>query len=191
MLAVTLIVGFFIALIVAIFYKKIFKMRIFQNSIFRQAKFLVSSPERAFRYLLATETGEIGLGLMPVTTGFLASHKTRRVWRMISYLCVKISGVEGRVLPICDRTYAPLDPFGQLSEDDKKNFSTDTSISEDKEKTIVLSELDSIAAREHDKAVANLRNSEAKREAAAMFKTAMIVCGIILVLVLIWSMIKK
>lgn len=171
------------------------KARIFQNSLFKQAKWLVSAPEKAYKYLLVSEAGEIGIGMLPMPTGFLVSHETRRVWRMISYLSVKIKGVEGRVLPLGERSYVPLDPNNQLAEEDKQKFAeedeTKLANGQPRGHTKPLSELDSIAKREHDKAMSNIRNSEAKRQAAAMFKTAMIMCGLILLVIVIWSMIKK
>ncbi len=170
----------------------LFKARIFRNSLFKQFKFFFSAPEKSFRYLLISETGEVGTGLLPMITGFLVSHDTQRVWRMVSDLTCLVKGMEGRMLPISEREYLPLDPHGKLGEEAKK-YSTISTLEIDKDgtKTVKLSELDSISSREHDKAQAILRNSSAKREAAAMFKTAMIVCGIILVLIVIWSMVKK
>ncbi len=166
------------------------KARVFQNSVFKQLKWLVSAPEKAYKYLLISETAEIGIGMLPMFTGELVSHESQRAWRQIATLACAIVGVDGRLLPISERTYLPLDPFNTLAEEEKKKLAQESELSADK-KSVVLGELDSIASREHDKAVAYLRNSEAKRQAAAMFKLVMVICGIIIVGILILNQIKK
>ncbi len=168
----------------------IFKARIFQNSLFKQAKWLVGSPTRSFKCLFVSETGDIGINILPMNTGFVVNRETQRVWRMISYLTCTIPDVEGRLLPVAERCYVPLDPFNHISNKDKVKLSQESTVDE-KTNKVILSELDSIGIREHDKAISAVRNSEAKRQSAAMFKTAMIVCGLIIVIGLTWHFIRK
>ena len=184
------IIGFAAFVLLLIFGKRILKSRVFQSSIFQQAKWLISTPIRSFKVLFVSETGDIGIALMPLSTGFVLQVALQRAWRMVHDLTIKMPGVDGKLLPITERSYTPLDPHGKLTVEETKQLAEQTEF-DAKDKTVKLGELDSIAAREHDKAVMTLRSSWAKRQAAAMFKLAIVVSGIIIVLILIVYTVKK
>ncbi len=168
----------------------LFKARVFQNSLFKQMRWWVSKPEKAYKALCCSESGEIGIQILPLGTGFLLSKESSRAWRFISDLAIRFEEIEGRLLPIGERSYVPLDPQGKLNAAEKAKLSIKSS-KDATTKTVVLDELDSIAAREHGIAVTKVRDASAGGDAAAMFRVALLMSGIILVLIVIAHTIWK
>ncbi len=189
MLEGLLIGGFVLAILFLIFRSKLAKMRLFQASLFKQMLVIFGSPVESVNSIKFDETGEVGIVAMPLNTGFLIELSKQRAWRMVHLSLGKIVGTEGSYLPIGTRSYMPLDPWNRMPEETKKKIGKKSRVNEEKEEE--LGELDSLARREHGKAVRNLRDSRSKREAASMFKTVMIVSGIIIILVVAGKMIWK
>jgi len=122
------------------------KWPIFKAGVFKQAKYLVSTPQKAESALEILETGVIGIEPLPMSTGFLRAPDptVRKAWANVHSLKVQIyqDGVptdEAAALPISERSYIPLDSLAMLKTKDKEK----------------LASLDDIALSCHDDALAN------------------------------------
>jgi len=117
---------------------------IFKAGLFRQAKYLVSTPQKAQAALEILETGAVGIEPLPMQTGFLTapSKDVKKAWGNMHALKVQIYK-QGRptdnpaAMPISERSYIPLDPLGVLKPKDREN----------------LASLEDIAVSRHDDAM--------------------------------------
>jgi hypothetical protein len=107
------------------------KWPIFKAGIFRQAKYLVSAPQKAQRVLEILEDGTIGIELLPMQTGFLqaTTPEVKKAWAMVHALklqvCKNGQPLEGEtVLVISERSYIPLDPLNILKEKDREKLAS-------------------------------------------------------------------
>lgn len=189
MIEAALIGAIVLAIVFLIFGKKLAKMRVFKASIFKQFTLFFGSPNRVTSTLFIGEEGEVGIEIMPLNVGFALQPEKQRAWRTINDLAVRIEGMEGRYLPVGERSYMPLDPYNRLPAETKIKVKKKSEM--DEKKNVVLGELDSIARRERGKAERNLRDSLNKREAAAMFKSAITFGGLIIILVVLAKVIWK
>ncbi len=83
---------------------------------------MFSTPARATKGLFVSETGNIGLKLLPLGTGFAYNDEAKWAWGVVNALKVSLRGVEGEVLPISERSCVPLDPYNVLSKEDREAF---------------------------------------------------------------------
>lgn len=103
------------------------KLNILQSGFFKQARFLLSSPERVAPVIFISETGTISKEVLPVHVGYIKALKMKMAWANLHPLKVGIKNKDGvlqdeRVLLITERNYIPLDPFKKLSAKDRKNL---------------------------------------------------------------------
>jgi len=103
----------------------LFKFNLFQHGWIKQAKFLVSTPQKAQRVLGIMETGNVGIEPVPLQTGFIkaSGEGVKKAWASIHALKLQVykfgqpTGRES-VLAISERSYKPLDPLLKMSFDD-------------------------------------------------------------------------
>ena len=122
------------------------KWPIFKAGIFRQAKYLVSTPQKAQDALEILETGSVGIEPLPMQTGFLTApgKEVKKAWANVHALKVQIYK-DGKpterlaAIPISERSYIPLDPLDILKQKAKEK----------------LASLDDIAVSRHDDAMAD------------------------------------
>jgi len=107
------------------------KWPIFKAGIFRQAKYLVSTPQRAQRVLEILETGTVGIELLPMQTGFIqaTAPEIKKAWANVHALKFQVykNGQpleDDAVLVISERSYKPLDPLDTLSEKDREKLAS-------------------------------------------------------------------
>ncbi len=109
--------------------KNLLKMQFFQQGLFKQAKFMFSSPERPQGNIVLSETGTIGFETMPLHTGFETSLSTKRTWMVLHALKFKVykNGKpyqDEPVLLITERSYLPLDPNSRLTTKEKAKLAS-------------------------------------------------------------------
>lgn len=95
--------------------KDLLKMQALQGSFFKQASFLVSSPQNVQKNLFLSETGSISMPLMPVNLGFETAEQSKRQWAVIhslKFLVFKDGKPfeDDSVLLISEKCYQPQDP---------------------------------------------------------------------------------
>jgi hypothetical protein len=108
----------------------ILKWNLFQNSAMKQAKYLVSQPNKAQPCIYISEAGTVSLEVLPMNTGFVqASNDVKKAWVVVHPLKRQIlkNGQPWRddsVLSVCDRDYYPLDPHNVLDPKVRKNMNS-------------------------------------------------------------------
>ncbi len=100
------------------------KWPIFRAGLFKQTKYLVSTPQKAQHSLKFTETGVIGIEPLPIPyTGFMQSGmiEVKKAWANVRMLALQIykdgqPTDKAAVIPISERSYKPLDPLGLMNK---------------------------------------------------------------------------
>jgi len=107
------------------------KWPIFKAGLFRQAKYLVSTPQKAQRVLEILETGTVGIEQLPMQTGFMKASmlEVKKTWVNIHALKFQVykkgQPVEGEaVLAISERSFIPLDPLDTLKPKDREKLAS-------------------------------------------------------------------
>lgn len=107
------------------------KWPIFKAGLFRQAKYLVSTPQKAQRVLEVLETGTVGIEQLPMQTGFLKAtlSEVKKTWANVHALKFQVykngQPVEGEaVLAISERNFIPLDPLDTLKAKDREKLAS-------------------------------------------------------------------
>lgn len=103
------------------------KLNIFRGSIFKQAKFLISSPPKTQRCIYLSEAGVISQEYLPVNTGFVTADSAKKAWLVLHGLKFPVlkngeQCQEESVLLISDRSYFPLDPQGMMPQSEKNKL---------------------------------------------------------------------
>ncbi len=107
------------------------KIRLFQAGIFKQAKFLVSTPQIAQKVLYISEAGVVSQELLPMNTGFISAlKKAWLVLHMLKFTVYKdgVPAQDEQVLLISDRSYIPLDPNNVIKSKDRERLTSLTDI---------------------------------------------------------------
>ncbi len=105
------------------------KMEIWRGSIFKQIRFLLSSPPRSQAGYLISEAGTASREILPMNTGWMCAEQSKKAWMVLHNLKfgVKKDGelMEGEsVLLMSERLYTPLDPNGIMSEEDRAELTS-------------------------------------------------------------------
>lgn len=104
------------------------QLPIFKAGLFRQAKYLVSTPQKAQRVLAITETGSVGMPLLPMETGFMKITDAKKAWINIHALKYQVykngepTDYEA-VVVLSERSYKPLDVLKTLSPEEMEKYS--------------------------------------------------------------------
>lgn len=94
----------------------ILKWNLFQNSAMKQAKYLVSQPNKARSCVYISESGTVSMEILPVNNGFVqAPENIKKAWADLNPLVRQVlkdgePWKDTAVLPISDYNYYPLDP---------------------------------------------------------------------------------
>jgi len=107
----------------------LFKARIFRGGIFKQLKFLISTPQRSQRTLLLSEIGSVTQEILPMSTGYISADIAKKAWMVLHNLKFRVykNGLpyeDDQVLLISERSYIPLDPFGEIKPKDKERMTS-------------------------------------------------------------------
>lgn len=110
------------------------KLNMFRGGIFKQAKYLVSTPQRAQKVVFISETGTISQELLPMFTGFISADVSKKAWIVLHSLKFSLKkknqpAQDEQVLLISERSYIPLDPNGRIKPKDKEKLVSLTDIS--------------------------------------------------------------
>jgi len=95
------------------------KANLFRGGLFKQAKFLVSTPQRAESAVFISETGTISKEVLPMQTGYMSADKENATWEAVHPLKLKLrkegeSVQDAGIFLISERSYMPLDPFNKI-----------------------------------------------------------------------------
>lgn len=112
----------------------ILKWEIFRHGIFKQAKFLVTAPQRAQTAVVLSETGLVSKEIMPMSTGFITWASLKLSWLVIHKLKVQLKDNDEPVLLISERSYIPLDPYERLTASDRETLTDLKEIAKDRVK---------------------------------------------------------
>lgn len=108
-------------------------MNILRGGIFKQIKFLFSTPQSAQRCIYISESGMVSQEFLPLHTGFVCPEKVKKAWAVLHTLKFQVRKKgevfqDESVLTISDRSYVPLDPFNSIKEKEKVRLSSLTDI---------------------------------------------------------------
>jgi len=131
----------------------------FRSGVFKQAKYLVSTPQRSQSVVFVSETGVISKEILPMYTGYINAPNIKMTWLVLHALKLLVTDKQGvpeeePVLLISERSYIPLDPLEKLGAEDKKGIMPldEIAIMKNTEKCIALEE------GSHDEAKNKLMN---------------------------------
>lgn len=104
---------------------------VFRSGLFKQAKYLISSPQKAQRVIEITETGVVGIEYLPMQTGFLRAPAPdiKKAWANVHALKCQIfkDGLptqDESALLISERDYIPLDPLQTLGKGGREKLAS-------------------------------------------------------------------
>jgi hypothetical protein len=102
---------------------------IFKAGLFRQAKYLVSTPQKAQKVLAITEIGAVGIQLLPMETGFMKFIEGKKAWAAVHALKYQLykngkPTEHEAAMVISERSYIPLDPLNTLKEKDREKLAS-------------------------------------------------------------------
>lgn len=105
------------------------KWPIFKAGVFQQAKYLVNAPQKAQKVLAITETGTVGMQLLPMETGFMKLKEGKKAWAAVHALKFQVykngQPTESEaVLVLSERNYIPLDPLNTLTKKDREKLAS-------------------------------------------------------------------
>jgi len=151
---------------------------LFRSGIFKQAKYLVSSPEKAQSSLEILETGVVGIEPLPMQTGFMKATmpEVKKAWANVHALKYQIYK-DGQptdnesVLVISERHYIPLDPLRILKPKERER----------------LASLKDIAKVRHAQARAAASSMDSHKDIAILIIQ---ICGLLLGLYAIVGMVR-
>lgn len=156
----------------------LFKINALQGSFFKQAKHMVSTPQRAQPVVVISETGAISKEILPMYTGFVSADLSKKAWIVLHSLKFGLmkngQPIEGeQVLLISERSYKPLDPYNEIDDEDKK----------------LLVSLDDIASQRHDDRAQDVsKNNDRPNNLAQFIMTgSFIIWGLMIIGALIRS----
>ena len=100
------------------------KLNLFRGSIFKQAKFLISTPPKSQQCIYISESGNVSKEVLPIDTGFVSATTVKKSWLVLHPLKCQILKQgqpyqDGAVLSISDRSYFPLDPQKIMKTSDR------------------------------------------------------------------------
>ncbi len=99
---------------------------IFRGSIFKQLKFLVSSPQKAQLALHLNESGTVQKEPLPLETGWMGDKINNKSWEKddIAKLRILKNGMptDESVIPICDRSFRALYPLKQRDKETHRSL---------------------------------------------------------------------
>jgi hypothetical protein len=155
-----LLVGFFVFAMNS-------KATIFRTGFFKKMRGLFSSPKRAQKILLASETGVISLESMPMDTGYVSNPAEKTAWLVMHALKSRIKETGDVVLTISEKSYIPADPYGRVKDDDIQSLDE-----------VALSKYDEKCVRISEKSMQDFRTS--------VYQMAIVGCICILVLLILF-----
>lgn len=99
------------------------ELNIFRGSLFKQAKFLVTTPQTTQNAYYISEAGTISRELIPMHTGFMCPPTVKKAWVVAHSLKQTIfkNGLPAggdTAFAISDRSYIPLTPNGTIKKID-------------------------------------------------------------------------
>lgn len=104
-------------------------LNIFRGGIFKQIKFLFSTPQQSQRCIYISEPGTISQEYLPMHTGFVSPMQDKKAWTVLHSLKFQVwkdgePAQDDSVLVISDRSYIPLDPFNTMKPKDKERLAS-------------------------------------------------------------------
>ena len=111
------------------------QLNLFRGGIFKQIKFLFSSPLQSQNAYYIAESGTASREILPIHTGFAKPLQDKKAWQVIHNLKLRVlkEGVpvqDETVLLISDRSHLPLDPLNILKQKEKERFASLTDIAQ-------------------------------------------------------------
>ena len=107
---------------------------LFRGGIAKQAKYLVSTPQKAQSVVLIAESGVVSQEYLPMSTGFVSTDGVvaKKTWLVMHNLKFQVhkKGVPTNeaVLLLSERSYIPLDPYGVIKTKDREKLTSLTDI---------------------------------------------------------------
>jgi hypothetical protein len=96
------------------------KMNLWQGGFFKQARYLVSTPQRSQTVIFISETGTISKEVLPMYSGYITAAKVQSSWLVDHALKLSVKNKQGgfedgQVLAVSERSFLPLDPFNRTN----------------------------------------------------------------------------
>ena len=107
----------------------LFKINLFRGSVFKQIKFLASTPVNSQAAYYISEAGTVSKEIIPMHTGFMCPPIIKKAWMVIHTLKFKVhkKGVplpDPTIFAISDRSYIPLDPNATMKPTDRERLTS-------------------------------------------------------------------
>lgn len=150
------------------------KINLFRGGFFKQAKFLFTSPKRAQKVFMVSETGVLSLEVLPMSFGFVSYVGAKLAWLVFHPLKLRMRDEDDPVLPVSERSYYPLDAFGKLKSEDKDNL-------------LSLKQIAKIRHAERRTQVGEENKTSAK---ANFYKTVVTACFVLIAVIILIALIK-
>ncbi len=144
-----------------------FGANIWKHTFFKSVGALFSSPQRTIQCAMISENGIGSKVMIDLGIGWCSNKAAEMSWLLINKLRMPMEGVEGLVLPVCERSYIPLDPLGRLTPKERE----------------ALVSLDQLAEAKWREARAKVAADTNKSPNAELLKTIVIVLFIIILII--------
>lgn len=107
----------------------LFNMNFFNGGLFKQAKYMVSTPQQAQKVVLIDELGTLSMESLSIYTAYMDAPAKRRSWMTLHKLKLQMKDKHGVIIDdpilfISPRSYIPLDPFNRIEKDDIEKFTS-------------------------------------------------------------------
>ena len=108
------------------------KLNLFRGAIFKQARYLLSSPQNSQKAVFISEAGTISQEILPMHTGWISADiksAIKKAW-LVLHSCKFSVYQDGKpiqdeqVLLISERSYIPLDPNTVIKQKDMEKLTS-------------------------------------------------------------------
>jgi len=101
---------------------------LWRTVVFRNVKALFDSPKRVCKAVQVSEMSIISLVSLPMATGWMTNIDDLMTWLVQHAAKGRLKDEKDQVQLICDRTYVPLDPYGEVTPEARENLQPLTEI---------------------------------------------------------------
>ncbi len=93
--------------------------RLWRYGAFNWMREALASEKKIVRCLVISENGVNSIVSIKLRTGYCVDEMAKRAWCVLQKLKLTMQGFSEPLLPISERSYMPLDPFGRLTEEER------------------------------------------------------------------------
>jgi hypothetical protein len=167
-----ILIFIFILIVGFLFFAMNSKAQIFQSGFFKKLRSLFSSAKRVQKVILFSETGIISLEQYAMDVAYISNMVEKFTWLVIHKLKSRVKETGDIVLCITEKNYIPSDPYGRVTDED-------------------IQPLDEIALHKYDEKCVRISEKAIKDIRTSVYQMIVTGCICIIVVILVFSFIKK